>query len=89
MKVAAPTIRVRHHKAVSAWDRASRGRDRYGEQRTSVDIADLTPIEPRVRDHDFKTADKQSEKAEERDPVCRAHECGMPREIRFGVRVGG
>jgi hypothetical protein len=33
--------------------------------------------------------DKQSEKAEERDPVCHAHECGMPREIRFGVRSGG
>ena len=47
-------------------------------------VTGFTPIEARVRDHDFDSGDEQGKKAEGGDPMSDADERGVPRRNRPG-----
>ena len=66
VQIPAPAILVGHHVAVASRDRIPRRGDRQREQRMSDHIAHLTPIEPRVRDHDLTAADEQAQRKRRR-----------------------
>jgi hypothetical protein len=82
MEIAAPAVLIRQHITVAGRHQCPRGRDRQFEQRWSQIVAGFTPIEARVRDDNFGSADEQGKKAEGGDPVRDADERRMPRSIR-------
>ena len=45
-----------------------------GEQRLRVHVADLTPVEPGVRDKYLDACDEECDEGEEGEPVRNAHE---------------
>jgi hypothetical protein len=61
----------------------------YREQRMSQGVADLTPIEAGVRNHDLQAADEQREEAEYGEPVREANDGRMPGSFRIAERASG
>ncbi|MCU1314042.1 MAG: hypothetical protein JWM54_1799, partial [Acidobacteriaceae bacterium] len=52
-------------------------------------VADLAPVEARVRDHDLRAADEESEEAEDGEPVGEADDRRMPGSFRIAERASG
>ena len=59
----------------------SRCRNWQREQGPGVHIANLTPVEPRVRDHYLTAADHQSDERDHCNPVRHAHDRGNPKSL--------
>ena len=79
MEIAAPAVLVGKHVAVAGGDGCSRGGNRQLEQRRSEYVAGFAPIEARVRDENFNSADEQGQEAQGGDPVGDADDGRVPR----------
>ena len=78
VQVAAPAILVGHHVAVAGGNTAPGRGDGQSEQGLSSHIADLAPIETRVRNNNFGTGNEECEETHDRDPMRHADDCTMP-----------
>ena len=77
VQVAAPAVLVGHDVAEAGGDGVARGRDVEGEERRCVYVADLSPVEARVRDQDLDAGNEKREEGEEGEPVRDTHEQGV------------
>src|SRR5690242_14124125 len=84
MKIAAPAVLVRPRVTVAGRHQPPGRGDWKFEQRRSQYVAGFTPIEARVRDDNFESADQQSKEAQSSDPVSDADEGRMPCHNRRG-----
>jgi len=64
LKGTAPAVLVRQYVPVAGRHQCPRGRDRQFEQRWSQIVASFTPMEARVRDHNFNSGNEQGKKAQ-------------------------
>src|SRR6476646_7936701 len=86
MQMPAPTVLVGQDETVAGRHRASRRRNRDLEQCLCVDVSHFPPIEARVGDDDLNAGYEQRQKAQSRNPMGDADDCGMPRPRRSGGR---
>src|SRR6516162_5995133 len=61
VKIPAPSVLVRKHISVASRHGVTRGRQMKIEPRPRVHVADLSPVEARVRQYDLASAEKQAE----------------------------
>jgi hypothetical protein len=78
MEIPAPAIFVQQHGAVAGSNRMSRSRDWQREQGPGVHIANLTPVEPWVRDDYLPATDNQSDERNHCNPGRHARDRGKP-----------
>ena len=83
VKIAAPTILIGQHVAITRLHQRSRGRDRYLEQRPRPHVSGFAPIKTRVRDHDLNPAYQQSKEADRSNPVRDTNKRSMSGRIRI------
>src|SRR5690349_12004495 len=79
MKIAAPSILVRERVSISGGHHVAGRRNRDLEQRLRVYVPSFAPIEPRMRNEDFPSRDKQRRERNQREPMRDANKCCMPR----------
>jgi len=78
MEIAAPAILVRKNIAITSGNHVSGCGNGDFEQRSRVDVAGLAPIEARMRDNNFQSANQESEEGKGDEPVRDAHETRVP-----------
>src|SRR5215475_2316459 len=86
MQIPAPAILVRQRVSISGGNQISRSRDRYLEKRLGVDVADLAPIKPRMRHHNFQARHQQRQKRNGSEPMSDAHPQRVSKLGRFRHR---
>ena len=82
VEIPAPAVLVRQHVPISGRHQVPRGRDGQLEQGLRQHIAGLAPIEARVRDHNFRSADQERKKTNGSDPVSNPDKGRVPRNHR-------
>src|SRR5690242_19588735 len=78
MEIAAPAVLVWKNVPVARGSHISRRWDGNFEQHWSVHVTNFAPIEARMRDHDFQSADKQCQEGKRDEPVRSSHEERVP-----------
>lgn len=90
VEIPAPSVLVRQDVPNAGRHEVPRCRNWQLEQGWSMYVAGFTPIEARVRNHNFSTTDQQGEKAQGGGPVQDADERRVPQGNRRGwERRGG
>src|SRR4051794_14571555 len=89
MEIAAPAVLVRQHVAVTGRDGCSRSRNGQLKQRSSEYVAILAPIEARVRNKNFNSADEQGQKTQSRNPVGDANKQRVANRSGWPSRISG